>query len=139
MKQVAPPLRPILPAVAALAMAACQSAAPPDRFAQADRDGNGTLSQSEINGFLVGGIFEARDTNKDGKITKAEWNPQMDATEARDFERRDLNRDGVVTREEAVTYAQTAGVFAADIRAADTNKDGVISRAEATAYYASKE
>jgi Ca2+-binding EF-hand superfamily protein len=126
-------------AMAAFGLLACQSSTPPDRFAQADRDSNGSLSSAEVNDYLVGGIFEARDTNRDGIITKAEWNPQMDAAEAREFEKRDANRDGVVTRAEAVAYAERTGVFAADIRAADANKDGVISRDEARAYYASKE
>jgi hypothetical protein len=126
-------------ALAALAFAACQSSTPPDRFAQADGDRNGTLSEAEVTIYFVVGIFEARDTNKDGRISKAEWNPQMDAAEAREFAKRDANGDGFVTREEATAYALKAGLYAEDLRAADTNKDGVVSRAEAVAYYASKE
>jgi hypothetical protein len=126
-------------ALAALSGLSCQSTTPPDRFAKADKDGSGALSSAEITEFLVVGIFDARDTNRDGKITKAEWNPQMDATEAREFLLRDADGDGAVTREEAVAYATRTGVYAADIRAADTNKDGQVSLAEARAYYASKE
>ena len=127
-------------AAAALACASCQTTTePPDRFAQADRDGSGALNSAEVTEYFVGSIFDERDTNKDGHITKAEWNPQMDSAEAREFAKRDANNDGIVTRQEAVAYALAAGVYAADIRAADTNKDGLVTRDEARAYYASKE
>lgn len=127
-------------AAVVLACASCQTTPPPpDRFALADRDGNGVLDASEVTDYFVGTIFEERDTNKDGRITPAEWNPQMDAAEAREFAKRDADKDGVVTRQEAVAYALAAGVYADDIRAADTNKDGLITREEARAYYASKE
>lgn len=136
----APMFRAAAAAVAALACASCQSTTePPDRFAQADRDGSGALNSAEVTEYFVGSIFDERDTNKDGQISRAEWNPQMDAGEAREFAKRDANNDGVVTRQEAVAYALAAGVYAADIRAADTNKDGLITREEARAYYASKE
>jgi len=123
----------------AVVLASCQSSTPPDRFAQADRNGDGTLSPDEVTEYLVSGIFEARDTNGDGSITKAEWNPQMDAAEAREFDRRDANKDGVVTRAEAITYAKATGVFESDFRAADANRDGKVTRDEVRAYYASKE
>ena len=127
-------------AAVATVLASCQTtSAPPDRFAQADRDGNGTLSAEEVTEYFVGGVFDERDTNKDGKITKEEWNPQMDAAEMKEFVLRDTNKDGVVTREEAIVYARRQGLYAQVTRKADTNKDGVVSRAEAVAYYASKE
>jgi hypothetical protein len=140
MTSPAPLSRAAAAAVSALALASCQSTTtPPDRFAQADRDGSGALNSAEVTEYFVGTIFDERDTNKDGHITKAEWNPQMDAAEAREFAKRDANNDGLVTRQEAVAYALAAGVYADDIRAADANKDGLVSRDEARAYYASKE
>jgi hypothetical protein len=126
-------------ALAALAFVSCQSSTPPDRFAQADGDGNGTLSPAEVSDYFVGGVFDERDTNKDGKITKAEWNPAMDAAESKEFDLRDANRDGVVTRAEATAFARRQGLYASVTREADTNKDGVLTREEARAYYASKE
>lgn len=136
----APSFRAAATAMAGLALASCQSTTPaPDRFAQADRDGSGTLNAAEVAEYFVGTIFDERDTNKDGHITRAEWNPQMDAAEAREFAKRDANHDGMVTRQEAVAYALAAGFYADDIRAADTNKDGLVTRDEARAYYASKE
>jgi len=131
--------RPALAAVAALVLASCQSATAPDRFVEADRDGSGALSPAEVSDYFVGGVFDERDPDKDGKITKAEWNPQMDASEAREFAARDANGDGIVTREEATAFARKAGLYAADTRKADTNRDGSVSREEARAYYASKE
>jgi len=59
-------------AVAAV-LASCQTtSAPPDRFAQADRDGNGTLSADEVTEYFVGGVFDERDTNKDGVVSREE-------------------------------------------------------------------
>jgi Ca2+-binding EF-hand superfamily protein len=136
----APLFRAAAAAAVALACTSCQTTPPPpDRFTQADRDGSGALDASEVTDYFVGAIFEERDTNKDGRITPAEWNPEMDAAEAREFATRDADKDGVVTRQEAVAHALAAGVYADDIRAADTNKDGLITREEARAYYASKE
>jgi hypothetical protein len=126
-------------AVATLGLVACQSSTPPDRFAQADGDGSGTLSPAEVSDYFVGGVFDERDTNKDGRITKAEWNPQMDAADAREFAQRDTDGDGAVTRAEAIAQARKAGLYAQVTREADANNDGVVTREEARAYYASKE
>lgn len=131
--------RSAVAALAALVFVSCQSSTPPDRFAQADRDGTGTLSPAEVSDYFVGGVFDERDTNKDGRITKAEWNPQMDAAEAKEFAQRDANADGVVTRDEAMSFARKQGMYASVTREADTNKDGLLTREEARAYYASKE
>jgi len=133
--------RPVLAVFAVLGLSSCQSTVNPgpDRFDRADRDGNGLLSAAEVSDYFVGDIFDARDTNKDGKMTQEEWNPAMEASEMRGFKERDANGDGVVTREEAMAFARRTGVYGADTRAADTNKDGMVSREEAVAYYASKE
>lgn len=125
--------------LAVLGLVSCQSTTPPDRFVMADRDGNGFLNADEVSDFYVGGVFDARDTNKDGKITKAEWNPEMEAAESREFARHDANGDGVVTRDEAMAWARKGGTYAAVVKEADTNKDGLVSRDEAMAYFASKE
>ena len=46
----------------------------PDRFNAADANHDKTLwLDSETNQYLVAEIFKMRDSNKDGKITRAEW------------------------------------------------------------------
>jgi hypothetical protein len=53
-----------------LALNACQTTSP-DRFDQADKNHNGSLSRDEINTHLVSAIFDTRDANHDQKMTKA--------------------------------------------------------------------
>ena len=124
-----------------LLFTACQSTPPaaPDRFVSADANKNGLLSGREISNYFVANIFTERDTNKDGFITKAEWNPGMPAAEAKLFAARDTNHDGKVSLAEAEDHALKAGTYTGMIKEADTNKDKAISREEAKAYYASKE
>lgn len=128
-------------AAGALALASCQTTPPaePDRFALADTNKDGLLSGTEISNYFVANIFTERDTNNDGFITKAEWNPEMPAAEAKLFAARDTNNDGKISLAEAEAYALKAGTYTGVVKEADTNKDGSISREEAKAYYASKE
>lgn len=111
----------------------------PDRFAQADKNHDKSLSLDEANAFLVGEIFGARDKNKDGKLTRAEWMVSKDSSQAEAFRVRDGNADGVVTMDEALAYGRKKGMAKELMQAADTNKDGKLSSAELKAYYASKE
>lgn len=127
----------------AAVLSSCQSTAPqpqqPDRFALADRDGNGELTGEEFSNYIVADIFASRDTNGDGFITKAEWNPEMTAEETKLFNLRDTNKDGKVSLAEAQAYALKMGTYSKEIKNADTTGSGTVSRAEAKAYYASKE
>ena len=133
----------LLPVIASSAflLVSCQTTPPPepDRFAIADTDKNGLLSGTEVSNYFVANIFIERDTNKDGFITKAEWNPSMPAAEGKLFNTRDANSDGKVTLAEAEAHALKAGTYTGVVKEADTSKDKAISRDEAKAYYASKE
>lgn len=120
------------------ALAGCQTTTP-NRFDKADKNKNGLLSREEISSALVTEVFESRDTNKDGRLTKAEWLVGDDAGREKLFRDRDTNKDGVVTLEEALAYSQKKGIANEVLREADTNKDGSVSREEATAYYAKRE
>ena len=110
-----------------------------DRFAQADKNHNKSLSLDEANAFLVSEIFGPRDKNKDGKLTRAEWMVSKDSYQAEAFRVRDANADGVVTMDEALAYGRKKGMAKDLMRAADTNKDGKLSFEELKTYYASKE
>ena len=110
----------------------------PERFAKADANHNKMLSLDEANSYLVGELFSALDKNKDGKLTKAEWNPGKDAAKAEAFRSRDANADGVVTLAEALAYGKKKGLARELMTAADKNKDGKLSSEEIKAYYASK-
>lgn len=130
-------LNKLLLPLAGLMLAACQTA--PNRFDQADLDGDGKLSRDEVHDYLITSVFVTRDANKDKLMTKAEWGDEGDGATDRLFAARDTNKDGMVSLEEAKIYAKKIGTFDEIIKEADTNKDGFISREEAAAYHASKE
>jgi hypothetical protein len=136
-------LIPLPVAALLLALNACNTTPPasstPDRFAKADANGDGELTGEEFNHYAVSGVFVTRDANHDSQMTMAEWNPEMDAAQKKQFNLRDTNKDGLVSLAEAEAYAKMKGTFTSDIKAADANKNGTVSRAEAEAYYASKE
>jgi len=106
---------------------------PADLFSIADADHNGKLSRDEVSDFLAYKVLQEFDTNRDGRLTEAEWT-RGDARRVHDFEARDENRDGVVTQEEAITYGRRAGGGVGLIRKADKDRDGKVSRAELTAF-----
>jgi Ca2+-binding EF-hand superfamily protein len=136
-------LLPVPAAALLLAVNACTTAPPapsgPDRFAMADANGDGQLTADEFNHYAVSGVFVTRDANHDNQMTMAEWNPQMDAAQKKEFKLRDTNKDGMVSLAEAEAYAKKKGTFTKDIKRADADKNGTVSREEARAYYASKE
>lgn len=128
--------------LAALLLSSCQTppvTAQPDRFAQVDRNGDGELTPEEHNDYAVAGVFSARDANSDGKMTWAEWHPDMSAAEAKRFALRDSDKDGTLTLSEASAYALETKRFTGEWKLADTDRNGTVSRAEAVAFYASKE
>lgn len=126
--------------IALAAMPLTLSAGPArDRFAQADKNHDKSLSLDELNAYLVGEIFGSRDKNKDGKLTRAEWMVSKDSAQAEAFRVRDGNADGVVTLAEALAYGRKKGMAKELMLAADKNKDGKLSFEELKAYYASKE
>jgi hypothetical protein len=136
-------MKKLIPVYAAafLVLNACQTppAPTPDRFAAADANGDGELTADEFNHYVVAGVFVTRDADHDNQMTMAEWNPQMDAAQKKQFNVRDTNKDGKVSLAEAEAYAKKKGTYTSDIKSADANKNGTVSRAEAQAYYASKE
>ena len=110
-----------------------------DRFAQADRNHDGKLSQGEANDYFVSQIFSGADQNHDGQVTWDEWNVPGSGRSKTRFDAADTNKDGSVSLTEAQAYGQKKGVFNKEFAEADTNHDGNVTREEAQAYYASKE
>jgi len=121
--------------------AACQSgnSAKSKRFDETDTNHDRLLSREEISDKIVTEIFNGRDTNKNGRLTKAEWNVPGEQRRNSLFLDADTNHDGVVTLAEAKVFGRKRGMGNEFYRDADTNHDGSVSLTEARAYYASKD
>jgi len=108
-------------------------------FAWIDADHDHFISRPEATRAyltIIGGLslaekahaYRAMDTNKDGKISEAEYKGPKPL-----FGRIDANHDGSITRAEAVRAFQSyvhRALIVATVKAMDTNKDGVISASE---------
>ena len=102
-------------------------------FDLADANHDGKLSREEAGDYLVYMVFAARDKNRDGRLTQAEW-AAGDRNQITAFKERDGNEDGYVTVEEAIVYGRRGGGGLSLVRAADKNGDGKLTRAEIDAY-----
>lgn len=105
------------------------------RFDQLDRNRDGRLSADERpqrgkgmgHKRGAGGWMQRADTNKDGRISRAE-SQALSGKAGERFERMDANRDGYVDRTDMQLHmAQKRAAFFAD---ADVNRDGRLSRDE---------
>jgi len=135
-------LAPAAAAASLLALTGCRSTAPqtpPSRFAQADKNKDCKLSVDEANEFIVIGLFESLDRNKDGKLVLAECAVEGAPVTVTKFRRRDTNKDGSITKDEALQYGRTKGIASKAFPKADKNQDGALSTAEVTEFYGDKE
>lgn len=98
-----------------------------DEFNRLDRDGNG-ISRHEFEHPPVPGSaqsrFQALDSNNDGVLSRREWRDETVA-----FHRADRNADGLITSRE---YANLPAPTPEEVRfeRADTDADGVLDRRE---------
>jgi Ca2+-binding EF-hand superfamily protein len=109
------------------------------RFDAADTNHDGLLSKEEVSDTLVTELFEGRDANQNGEVTKEEWVVAGDPAGAKTFAEYDTDKNGVVTLPEAKAHARSKGMADDIVKEADTNKDGFASLDEVRQYYASKE
>lgn len=94
-------------------------------FTRIDRNRDNVLSAAEFTAEADDDRedqFVDLDTNRDGRLTRAEWHASTAV-----FDALDANRDGVLTRAEAVG---TEGAGRDEFRSIDVNSDGTIARDE---------
>ncbi len=102
------------------------------QFRQADRDGDGAVSKQEarLHAPDVLRKFDRMDANRDGKVTREEFDRAFETRARRELDRfhaLDANRDGTLSREE---FAKEAPQGQSAFSALDANGDGKISQQE---------
>ena len=113
-----------------------------DRWKQSDKDGSGTLSRTEAQGFRqLHDAFDAIDTDRNGELSPAEvraWRAakkksrsQRPSGFSEQFSAGDADRDGTISRSEAESRLPRV---AANFDAIDTDRNGRISREELRAW-----
>ena len=126
--------RATVTAAMSLLAVGCRTAAP-DRFSRADANHDDQLGRTEISDYLATTVFESRDSNHDGKLTKAEWVTSGNRAQTKVFEQADTDHNGIVTLQEARASKRTRSVTDEVVRNADSNRNGFVSRQEMAAYY----
>ena len=96
-------------------------------FSRIDRNRDNTISAVEFKGGEDDDRedrFADLDTNRDGRVTRAEWHGSSAV-----FDALDANRDGVLTRAEAIGTGDALDARD-EFRSVDVNGDGAIARNE---------
>merc|ERR1719221_1876871 len=111
-----------------------------DSWALMDANGDGFLDRTEYGAFATepdslpfDTMFQAADSDKDGKISRAEWDVMQSQSGEQDpWALMDANGDGFLDRAEygALETEPDSLPFDTMLQAADSDKDGKISRAE---------
>jgi len=107
-----------------------------DRFAEADRDGNGKLSKDEIPEPLSSIMdFESSDLDKDGMLTREEFmRGGQNAFATRTFNQVDKDGDGRITKDER---AEAPPFFLSRFADADKDGNGLVTSDEWAEYMSS--
>ncbi len=107
------------------------------RFRQLDTDGDGKVTRAEFNAGFADRLFSIYNRQKDGVITKQEWDAVERANESRtesSFRALDRNHDGKLTRAELTSGPRRDAVVNRLFDRIDANHDGTISLVEARAF-----
>ncbi len=120
----------VLPGLAAVLLAVPGCNEENKQFKMADTDGNGSISASEFERYMLEAIYAASDADGNAKITFAEWqaaNPDADKDK---FGAPDRNGDRSVTPAELKAHFARQGTMDDLFSKIDTDKSGSLSQDE---------
>ena len=103
-------------------------------FNIADRDSSGVVSKAEFEDYLINKIYADADTNRDSKITCAEWKASNPNAEEHKFKQPDSNGDGSVTPAEARAHFERTGMLDDLFDQIDADNTGSVTEAEIDAF-----
>ena len=119
--------RYLLAGASAALVGAMAMAAPGDRFAKLDSDGNGSVTRAEIDAKAAD-RFARLDGDRDGFVSKAEMTAHHEAMKAKRAERAGKHRGDHAMRAEH--HAERAGKRGDHFARRDVDNDGRLSLAE---------
>ena len=118
-----------------LLLAGCASTSPPSpeqKFQQADKNGNGSVSRLEATNLIIADSFAMFDSNGDGFVTEAEYLASGGTPE--NFRKIDKSGSGQVSLQEAQASPLVFNIFVVSFDEADTDNDGQVTLAEYQSY-----
>jgi Ca2+-binding EF-hand superfamily protein len=109
---------------------------PEQKFKQADKDGNGSVSRQEATSLIIANAFAMYDTNRDGFVTEVEYVAAGGRPE--NFRKVNKTGSGRISLAEAQASPLVFNTFVVSFNEADTNKDGQVTLAEYRSYLAQR-
>jgi Ca2+-binding EF-hand superfamily protein len=116
-------------------LAGCASTTPSSaeqKFQQADKNGDGSVSRLESTNLIIADAFEMFDANGDGFVTEVEYLASGGTSE--NFRKINKSGSGQVSLQEAQANPSIFNTFVVSFDEADTNNDGQVTLAEYQSY-----
>jgi Ca2+-binding EF-hand superfamily protein len=122
----------LLPALLLAGCATTSTPSPDQKFQQADKNGNGSVSRQEATDLIIADAFAMYDSDRDGFVTEAEYVASGGTPE--NFRKVNKSGSGQIPLEEAQASPMIFNTFVVSFDEADANKDGQVTLAEYQSY-----